>query len=104
MLLNITDRPCFGAQRCGMSALGSQRLLPANRPVSGMVRICWGVKWIPRVSGGHGAMRLEEAIALFPQESPDFSKVDPQVRTELDMGPKSKLSAPEREAGVLGRS
>lgn len=83
---------------------GIAKAAPGQPPVSGMVRICWGVKWIPRVSGGHGAMRLEEAVALFPQESPDFSKVDPQVRTELDMGPKSKLSAPEREAGVLGRS
>lgn len=47
--------------------------------------------WVddPRPLGGHGTS-LEESSAFISQVSPDFSKVDPQVRAELDMGPKSK--------------
>lgn len=47
--------------------------------------------------------RLEETIAFFPQVSPDFSKVEPQVRAELDMWPKSKPNTLKREAGDIGQ-
>lgn len=43
-----------------------------------------------RVTDSHKTPRLEEVIAFISQVSPDFSKVAPQVRAELDMEPKSK--------------
>lgn len=54
-----------------------------------------------KVTDGHKTTRLEEDMAFISQVSPDFSKVDPLVRAELNMGPRSKPNCSRKRLGTL---
>lgn len=54
-----------------------------------------------KVSDGHKTTRLEEDMAYISQVSPDFSMVDPLVRAELNMGPRSKPNCSRKRLGTL---
>lgn len=77
-----------------MEAVPRQRSVP----VAGFVGMLNGCL---KVTDGHQTTRLEEDMAFMSQVSPDFSMVDPLVRAELNMGPRSKPNCSRKRLGTL---
>lgn len=99
MFRNTSDRPRFGAWPPELSSRRAGAV-PRQRSVSvaGFVGMLDGCL---KVTDGHKATRLEEDMAFISQVSLDFSKVDPLVRAELNMGPGSKPNCSRKSLGTL---